>query len=84
MPTWLGQTVGRTSPGIMVEGRAMQEHLPRDAAVERTGMYSQGESPPGERGRPGVQRVLPSHVGILCYSSAIIKGSKKHGLSACL
>jgi len=29
----------------MGEGSAMQEQLPMDAAVERTGTYSQGESP---------------------------------------
>ena len=33
-------TVGRTSPGTG-EGSAMQEQLPGDAAVERTGMYLQ-------------------------------------------
>jgi len=27
----------------MGEGRAIQEQLPMDAAVERTGMYLQGE-----------------------------------------
>jgi hypothetical protein len=41
-PTGFAETVGRTSPG-MGEGRAMQEQLPRGAAVERTGMYLQGE-----------------------------------------
>jgi len=50
--TGLCGTVGSTSPR-MGEGRAMQEQLPRRAAVERTRMYSQGESPPGERGCPG-------------------------------
>jgi len=34
----------------------MQEQLPGDAAVERTGMYSQGELR-SKRGCPGVQRV---------------------------
>jgi len=34
--------------------------LPRDAAVERTGRYLQGESPSGERGCPGVQGESPS------------------------
>jgi len=41
----------------------MQEQLPKDAAVEPTGRYSQGESPPGERGCPGVQRVPQAYVG---------------------
>ena len=34
----LYKTVGRTSPR-MGEGRAMQEQLPREAAVKRTGKY---------------------------------------------
>ena len=50
----------------MGEGRApkvgplegMQEQLPRDAAVERTGRYSQGESPPGERRSSGGEGAL--------------------------
>jgi hypothetical protein len=42
----------------MGEGRAVQEQLPKDAAVERTGMYSQGESPSGETRSSGREGAL--------------------------
>jgi len=38
-----------------------------DAAVERTGMYSQGELR-SKRGGPGVQRVQKAYVDRLLYS----------------
>ena len=46
-----------------------------DAAVERTGMYSQGESPTGERGYPGAQRVQKTYVDQLLYS--LVCGKEK-------
>jgi len=54
----------------MGEGRApkvgplegMPEQLPRDAAVERTGKYSQGESPTGERRSSGGEGPLEERV----------------------
>ena len=45
----------------------MQEQLPRDAAVERTGMYLQGELR-SKRGCPGVPRVQKAYVDQLLYS----------------
>ena len=45
----------------------MQEQLPGDAAVERTGMYSQGELR-SKRGCPGVQRVQKACVDQPLYS----------------
>jgi len=45
----------------------MQERLPGDAAIERTGMYLQGELR-SKRGCPGVQRVQKTYVDQLLYS----------------
>ena len=55
----------------MGEGRAVQEQLPKDAAVERTGMYSQGESPSDERGSSGGEDTLGYKVNCAAREGAL-------------